>query len=85
MTASISADELIFARGYDYYNDFPKKPIKGIVGCFSTDRGPNWSLFVVIDFDEKTNMMTIIRPKIRVGKYDQVSIDAKKYDTYKST
>lgn len=51
-------------KDVDRYWSLPQKPEIGTVGCFTADRAPNWDLFVVVDFDEKTHMITAIFPRL---------------------
>lgn len=64
--ATISVDELVFYDGNgDSWDHFPKEPTKGVVGCFSYDRIPEYDLFVVISYDRDTDMIKAIKPRIR--------------------
>lgn len=65
---SIKPEDLIFYEGKDpVWRVFPKEPTRGVVGCFTADRAPDWDIFVVMDYNKDTNLIKAIMPRIRLN------------------
>ena len=56
---------LIFNESNDW--SLPEQPQIGTVGCFTADRAPDWDLFVIVDFNPETHLITAIFPRLKLN------------------